>query len=478
MKPVLAAWPQPRRNVAFPIVAFVVFLVLFFAIGFATEDVFYPLLVGIPAGIAAAWLLVGWPVLALQGGKPLIEPEHKPFLFFPLAVGFTIVAYPVLGVFLTKASVPPKYLVTASLALAVLVSCGAAYYLVGFPRLVRFVRQRYAQMPPERRPFLFFPVFAVLFLILYIGLGVGTTQAMGQFQDKVVLLLNIQVLLLLPITLLVAALAAYLLVGFPRPQKPIREALPKVTGRHRPRAFLLTFLLAGVPLTVLVGYLLTTLAQSGNTSSAFLPDALVLPLALLLGYSLSLGLAVAVWGTSARWRRYPDYVPGLTPRARLGAAGAAGLAVALAVVVGSGLADVDIFWGLLVGAILGIAVGLLVSGAYRRIAARRGADTLLPDLPDRLKSVVILTTWLVLALVVFSVLTYALPGLVAWNAAIAIALGLAVSFALVEQAWIGSSLAELRAARRRRKAWQRHRKEALARAARDVDEPDGAAPRS
>jgi len=464
VKPVLDKWSQPRRNVAFGPLAFGIFFVVFLILGFSINDIFLPLLLGVPAGIAGAWALVGWPIIARKDGKPLVTPEHKPFLFFPLALAFAIIAYPTLGVLLTKVAVPPKYLVVTSLVLAIVGACVAAFFLVGFPHLLRFARQQYAALPPERRPFLFFPLFAVIFLVSYVGLGVGTTAALSNFQDKVVLLLNIQVLLLLPFTLLVSAFLAYLLVGFPKPQKPIGDSLPKVTGKHRPRAFLITFALAGLPLTLAVGVLLSYVAKTDATSTAFLPDALVLPLAFALGYSLSLGAAAIVWGTPARWRRYEDYTPGLTPRARLGAAGAAGLATALAVVIAFGLAGIDIFWGLVVGMMLGASIGLLVSGAYRRVTARRGQGTLMPDLPDRVKSAVLLTTWFVLALVVFSVLTYALPAIVGWNAGIAIVLGLAIALLLVEQSWLHDAMARSKAERDRKKAWNQHRKEALAKA--------------
>lgn len=474
MKPVLAKWPQKRRNVAFGPLAFGIFFIIFLILGFSLNDIFLPLLFGIPAGIAGAWALVGWPVLARKDGKPLVTAEQKPFLFFPLAFIFAIIAYPVVGVLLTKISIPTKYLAIVSLTLAILIASAAAYFLVGFPHVIRFLRQKYATLAPERRPFLFFPVFAILFLVLYITLGVGTTAALGKFRDKVVLLLDIQVLLLLPFTLIVAALIAYLLVGFPKPQRPLREALPRVTGKQRPRAFLITFLLAGLPLTLAVGALLSYIAASNATSTAFLPDELQLPLALILGYSLSLGVAAAVWGTPTRWRRYDDYTPGLSPRARIGAGGAAGLATALVIVVAFGLAGIDIFWGLIVGVLLGTAVGLLVSGAYRRIAARRGQDTLLPDLPDRVKSLVLLTTWFVIAIVVFSVLTYALPTIVGWNAAIALLLGLAIAFLLVEQSWLRDTLARARSERERRNEWQRRRKEALARAQAGEEDPNRA----
>ncbi|HWH07692.1 MAG TPA: hypothetical protein VNX21_00735 [Candidatus Thermoplasmatota archaeon] len=470
-KPLWSGWPARKRNLLFGPFALGIFVVVFLTLGFATQDVFWPLVAALPAAVAGAWALVGWPEVRRKDGRPLVEPRVRPYLFFPSLLVLFVVLYPFWGVVLTKVAVPPQYGAQLAIALALLTAIGASYLLFGFPNLWRGAREAYARIPPERRPFLFFPVFAAVFLLLYLGLGVGTTQAMGRLQGRTVLLLNIQVLLLLPVSILVAALVAYLLVGFPRPQKPLREVVPKVTGRHRPKAFLVTFLLAGAPLTVVVGALLSW-AAGRQDSAAFLPGEVVLPLALLLGYCLSLGVAALAWGTPRRWRRFDDYTPGLSPRGRLGAAGAAALAVLLAVVIGAGLAGVDIFWGLLVGLILGGAVALLITGAHRRIASRRGAPTLMPDLPERAKSLVLFTSWLVIALVVFSVMTYALPDLIAWNALLALALGLGISLVVVEQGLIKDALRDRREERARRKAWEQRRKEALARgAAAPADEP-------
>lgn len=467
--PVWAGWPQKRKNVYFGPLALGVFLVVFLILGFATNEPFIALTFALPLAVGGAWALVGWPVVRLPDGRPLVEPKLRPYLFFPAFFLLALVLYPFVGVWLTMLALPPKWVALVSLGAALPAAAGIAYLLFGFPSFWRHVRESYAGLPADRRPFLFFPLFAVIFLILYLSIGVATTKALDNFQDRTVLLLNVQVMFLLPLCLVLAALAAYLLVGFPVPRRRPAEYLPKVTGRHRPKAFLATFLIAGLPLTILVGALLGYAAANTN-ASAFLPAEVQLPLALALGYSLSLGLAAVWWGTPRRWRRYDDYEPGLSPRARLGAAGTAALAVLLAVTVGAGLAGVDIFWGLLVGALLGGIVALVITGAHRRVAARRGAPTLLPDLPERAKSLVLFTSWLVLALVIGSVLTYALPDLVGWNVLLALLVGLGVSLFAVEQGLLKDALTDRRKEREKRKAWKARRKEALARG----DEAGGA----
>lgn len=468
-KPVWSTWPAKRRTTWFGPLALGVFVVVFLILGFATNDPFAALTFALPLSIAGAWALVGWPEIRRKDGAPLVDPKVKPYLFFPTFILGALILYPFLGRWITVVGLDPAYLAIASLALSIPTAAGVAYLLFGFPAFWSHARESYARIPPDRRPFLFFPVFAVTFLLLYLALGVGSTKALDRFRGQTALLLNVQVLLLLPVCLILAALAAYLLVGFPTPARKPWESLPKVTGRHRPKAFIVTLLLAGAPLTVAVGALLTW-AASRTTAVDFLPETLVLPLALILGYSLSLGLAALWWGTPRRWRRYEDYEPGLTLRARLGAAGAAALATLLVVTLVFGLAGVDIFWGLLAGALLGGIVALVITGTHRHVAARRDAETFVPDLPERVKSLVLLTGWLVIALVLFSILTYALPDLVAWNVITAIVVGLGLSLFAVEQGLLKDWILDRRREREKRKAWKARRKEALAKEGASADQ--------
>ena len=469
MKPVLAKLPPRRRTILFVPLLLGAFLVLGLTLALTTHDVYLTLLLGVPGSVAAAWALVGWPTLPpRKDGKPHLDPRVKPFLFFPLAPLLMALAYVLLGYPLTQAGVPVGLLAWVTLGLAIPLGAAAAYVLVGFPTRLFRVRQLYERIPSERRPFLFFPLAVFLFLVLYLGIGVATTAALEKVEGDRTALLNLQPLVLLPLCLVLAGLLAYLLVGIPKPQKGPREYLPRVTGKQRPRYFFLTLLLAGIPFTLLLGTLFNGVARTSSNADAFLPTELVLPLAVILGYALSLGVAALAWGTPRRWRQYEDYEPGIPPRARLPVHLATGVVVMLAVTVVFGLSGLEIFYGLLVGGILGALVTLQLSGALPRILARRKAGTLLPDVPDRLKPLILFPTWFFLSLVLFASLTFALPEWVAWNAVGSALVGLAVALFLVEQGLLATWLEERRRVRERKKAWKARRKEILAQETEDA----------
>lgn len=454
MKPVLAKWPPQKRTLLFAPMALGAFLLAFLVLGFATDRFLLALLVAMPVGVAAAVVLLGRPEVRRKDGSPLVPPAVRPYLFFPAAPLIALAFYPFVGAILTPL-VPNAYLAYVVLGLCALTGIAVALLLFGFPNFLRGIREAYAKVPRDRRPFLFFPLFVVFFLVLYVGLGVTTTAAMAGYREDTALLLNVQVLVLLPLATVLAALGAYLLVGFPKPAKDPKDLLPKVTGRRRPHAFLLTFLLAGVPLTVAVGALLTYVAR--------LPETIVLPLATVLGVLLSIGLAALVWGTPARWRQFDDYRPGLPPRARLPLIVVSGLVVAAVVTVGFGVAGLDIFWGLLTGGFLGLVVALQLAGILGRIAARRRAETLVPDLPDGLKPLLLFPSWLLLSALLFMVLTYALPEYVAYNAIGSLLVGLLIAFLLFEAGLLKDLRADRRREKEKRKAFQARRKEALQR---------------
>lgn len=436
-------------------------LVLGLVLALTTHDPYLVLVLAVPGSVAAAWLLLGWPEVRRKDGRPLLPPKVKPWLFFALAPLFAAVLYFLLGVPLTKVNVPGKWLALATLAIAIPVGCALAYWLVGFPRHVIHLRETYNRIPPERRPYLFYPVAVSIFLVLYLGIGVLTTAALDKVQGDRTFLLNLQPLVLLPLCLLLACLLAYLLVGFPRPTRTPRDLMQKVTGKRRPRLFLATFLLAGIPFTVVLGTLLNAVARTSSNRRALLPSEIILPLALVLGYALSLGVAALAWGTPRTWRRYEDYEPGLPPNVRPVVHLGSGLGLMVAVTVAFGLAGLEIFYGLLAGGILGLLLTLHLWGTLPRILARRREGTLLPDLPDRLKPLVLFPTWLLLSVLLFATLTFALPDFVAWNAVGSILVGLAVAILLVEQGLLASLLEERRRERERRRAWKERRKQVL-----------------
>lgn len=451
MKPVLSAWPPKKRALAFAPFMLGAFVLAFVVLALATQSFFVTLVLAPVVGVAAAYALVGWPEIRLKDGRPLLEPKYRPWLFFALAPLFALVSYPLYGVALTEAGLPPKLLAWISMALSLVTAVVVAYFLVGFPRGIwASARKSYEAIPVDRRPFLFFPLFVVFFLIAYLSLGVASTPLMAGFLDY-------QVILVLPLSIAVAALPAYLLVGFPKPQRPPTEYLPKVTGKRRPHLFGGTFLLAGIPFTVILGALLTEFAQTIR----ILPAGLILPLAVLLGYAIALAFAALLWGTPRRWRRFDDYEPGLPPRARIPLILVGSAASGLAVMVAFGLADIDMFWGLLAGLLVAAALAMLLTGTHRVIAERRRESTLVPDLPDGVKPLILIPSWFLLAFLLFAVLTYVLPKLVSWNAIIGVVVGLLVTLALLEQPLWRELAQERRERRARKKAWAARRKAAL-----------------
>lgn len=452
VKPVLSAWPAKKRNAAFPALALGIFVLGFVIVAFTTQNILLAFLIPTLLAVGGAYALVGWPTIAMKDGKPLIEPKVKPYLFFVLAPIFALLLYPILGLLLMTLGVPPiKWLAVITIVLAAAIGITLAYLLVGIPNVYAAAKKQYTDIPPERRPFLFFPIFVVAFLILFLTLGVVSTALVGRAAPgSTGMLLNVQVLVLLPLCLILAALIGWLLVGVPKVLTAPAHHLPKVTGKHRPRVFFATVVLAGIPLTLIVGALLTVYSP--------LPATLVLPLAVLLGFMTSLGIALVAWGTPARWRRYDDYQPALPRSAHLPLKIGAALFVGIVILVGFGLADIDLFWGILVGAIAAAIVGIVLTGLHRRVLARRGETTLVPDLPDAMKPLILFPAWAIIAFVIFAILTYLLPGLVAVNALVAIVIGLALTFLLLEQPLLKEVREERRREREKRKEWEARRR--------------------
>ena len=463
MKPIPSAWPPKKRTAWFLPMAAGILLLSFLIVAFSTQNIFLAFLVPPFLAVGGAYALVGWPEIKTKDGKPIIEPRVKPYLFFVLAPLFALVLYPIVGVALTQIGLPLKWLAIVSIVIALTGGIAGAYFLVGIPNVIAAARKQYTDIPPERRPYLFFPLFVVFFLILFLTLGVLSTSLVGRVSpEDPAALLNIQVLILLPLCLLVAGLLAWLLVGIPKAVTAPAHHLPKVTGRHRPRVFFATFLVLGVLLTYAVGAALTFFSA--------LPPLIVLPLAVVLGFTLSAGISLLAWGTPAKWRAYEDYRPAIPPEAGLPLRVLGAIALGIAVIVVFGLAGIDLFWGVLVGALVAGIASLFATGVHGRIFARRNAATLVPDLPDGLKPLILFPTWIVIAIVLFAILTYLLPGLVAVNALVAILVGLAVTFLLLEQPLLKDLRAERRLERQKRKDWEARRKAKLEEAARAAKE--------
>lgn len=449
---------QAKQNARFLAMAagggFLVFVVLGFVLTARAPEAngfLIALLLGPAAGVTAARLRYGWPKLVTREGTPLVSERWRPFLWFPITGLCAAVVYVALGVFLTPV-LPPGIVPYVSLAVGVIGSGALAFFLVGFPNLPRMAREQWRRVPVATRPWLAFPIGALLTLAYYFLLGLALTNA------GLPIPLETQPLIALPLSLVLAGASAYLLVGFPKPQRPVREYVPDVPGRARPLAFTVTLLLAGVPLTFLVGLALMRMPA--------LPLQALVPVATLLGYALAVGVAVLAWGTPRRWRRFPDYVPGLPDGARAALFLPAFAACALAGAVIAAVAGIDMFIGVLAGSALGVLAGLFASGAMRKLReARASRGTLLPDLPDKVKPLVLFPTWILVGLLVFTVLAYALPDFLLYHFGTAVAVGLVTAVLVVEQATVREWLDGKRAERARREALRARRKAALERPA-------------
>ncbi|MEA3201000.1 MAG: hypothetical protein QOE90_2428 [Thermoplasmata archaeon] len=461
MKPVLDKLPADKRTLYFVPVAAGAFLLAFLILAIATPDIYYPIVLSLPIAIAAAYVLLGWPILTHKDGKPILDPKVKPYLFFPLAIFLSLLLYPVAGTPLTRTGLSLDLATYLSIAIASVGGCVLAYLAVGFPTPQMRLKDAYRAIPAERRRHFFWPIFVLTFLVLYVLLGVVTTGLMDRYPDRVTELLGLQPLVLLPLCVLLAALVGYLTVGIPTPRHGPAEALQKVGGKARPRLFLATGVVLGIPFTAILGAILTGFTNVNPRGKDLLPADALLPIAFALGFVAAFGISAAVWGGPGRWRRYPDYEPGIPKRMRAPVFLAAGLAAALAVVAAFSLAGLDIFYGLLAGAFVGLLVTLALWGSLKRLFGKH-EHGLLPAVSDRQKPLILFPVWLGIALLIFTTLTYALPDLVTVNLLAGLVVGLVVALVLLESRLFRTLLHERREARARRKAWKEMRKRRLA----------------
>jgi hypothetical protein len=461
MKPVLAKLNAERRTLLFVPAVAAGFLVAFIILALVTPDIYFPMVLSLPLGIAGAYFLLGPPILTHKDGRPLVDPKVKPYLFFPLAIFLAFVLYPIVGYPLTKSGIPLDLGTYLSIALAAGGACVLAYLAVGFPTPHTQLREIYRSMPAERRRHLFWPIFVVVFVLLYVLLGALTTGLMDKYPKRVPELLNLQPLVLLPLCILLAVLAGYLLVGIPTPKHGPTEYNQKVGGKARPRLFAATTVVLGVPFMAVIGAVLTGFTRMSARSQDVLPPDALLPIAFVLGFAASFGIAAAVWGGPGRWRRYADYEPGIPQRARVPVFLAVSVAAALVVVAAFGAAGLDIFYGLLAGLFVGVLVALALTGALKRILGRR-EQGLVPRLSDRAKPLILFAVWFGVGLLLFVILTYALPDLVGANLLVGLAVGLVLALVLLENRLFAQLLHERRGARARRREWKQLRKQRLA----------------
>src|SRR5581483_482879 len=212
MKPVLAKLSPERRTLLFAPVALGALLFWFLLLAIVTPDIYYPIVLCLPAGVATAYALLGWPILTHKDGRPLVDAKIRPYFFFPLAFFLSLLAYTVVGVPLTRSPLDADVVTYVSIALAFGIGCTLAYLAVGFPTAHKRLPDLYRQIPPERRRHFFWPFWVLFFLILYVGLGVLTTGLLDRFPKRTVELLSLQPLILLPLCLVLAGLLAYFLV--------------------------------------------------------------------------------------------------------------------------------------------------------------------------------------------------------------------------------------------------------------------------
>ncbi len=450
---------RAKRNLRFFLAAGLGSLLVFLVLGFYLTSAkpewngfLLAMLVGPVVGVGAARLRYGWPRFETREGNPLVPPEHRPYLFFAIMPAIAALVYVVLGVYLTPVFDRPDLVPYVSFAVGVVGGSAAAYALVGFPRFWRPLLDAWRRVPPETRPWTFFLVAPVLAFFFFMVVGLALTAA----SNAVATLLPIeaQPLVALPVALLAGAGAAYLLVGVPKPARPVREYVPDVPGRLRPAAFAVTWFLVAVPCTLLAGW--------GLSYAPRLSDAVLVPAALLLGLTLALGATVLAWGTPRRWRRYPDYTPGVPEPLRV----ALLLPVAIATVavggVASAAAGFDLFPGLVLGGLVGLPLGLAVSGILPRLVRAARGRARGGELPDMVKPLVLFPTWFLVAAGTFMLLAYAFPQYGGAITILSVALGLLVAIAMVEAGTWREWRARRREARARAREARRRRKEALA----------------
>lgn len=415
-----------------------------------------PLALALVLAVAGSYLLVGFPSLGRYGTAAVERVpegywEHTPWLFFPLALVLGLVAYFLVGLAYTSSPLPELYLTQVAVGVAVVAGLGLAYLAVGFPDPPEAVRRPQQAVDEDRRPWLFFPLGLAITLVLFLVLGVAYTSAAFLPAG-----------LGLPVTMVLAAAlgfgASYALVGVPTPEEPVGSYAPEVPPAARPVAFVVTVLLVGPLLAFLAGSLLAAAEAVLPASVALVPQPFFLPLALILGYLAAFGVATLVWGVPGRWKGVP--APGLPEDARLA------LVLPLAILL-AGLFTflVELFTplGLLASILIGGSAGILAAlygtGATDRLDTS-DRETLLPELPETVKPLVLVPAWVGIgALLTFLLGFVGLP--IAWSLVAGVSLGFAAALVLVEEPLLRAAAERRRERKARKQELQRRREELL-----------------
>jgi hypothetical protein len=387
VEPLLRTLKPRDRAVAFVPAALGGAVVLFLLLAYPTNQIAVSLLVAPFGGLAIAWLLLGWPRLARADGTPYVTPRAKPWFFFPVFILLSVFLYPFLGLALTP-YVPLAFVVYAPLALAVALAGVASFYLVGFPPIWDDFMIAWGRVPAGTRPWLSVPAALALSLGLYFLVGWSLTAFAS---------LPWAPLVAFPIALLAGAALAVLVFGLPRPARGVAELVPAPPGNARPILFGTTWFVSTAILLYAVGALLTSYAPPS------LPARGVLPISVVVAAILSLGIAVLVWGTPAKWRRLPDYTPGVAPEVKAALLPGLWIVATLVLTVVAGLAGLDFLPSLASSAIVAFAVVVVAAGGLRSIRHRR------PSIPEAIQPAVFFVAWVAFAAVLLLVSDILLP---------------------------------------------------------------------
>ncbi|HWG91988.1 MAG TPA: hypothetical protein VNZ52_14150 [Candidatus Thermoplasmatota archaeon] len=195
-----------------------------------------------------------------------------------------------------------------ALPVGLLLGIAVAYLVCGTPK-AKIPQVKLPKVSPKAKPYLWFPITAVLFGVLYFLIGLGLT-AYTQIDLKLLAYISITA------SLLLAGTAAFLMVGFPNLIKAPKEAYEKIPKEKRPLLFYpLSALFVGILFIGLgVGLSASGLFQTRPGGPGLIPE-LYLPL-VCLGLSIPMGggLAYLLVGFPKPKRSLSDSIPRVKPK--------------------------------------------------------------------------------------------------------------------------------------------------------------------